>query len=66
MSEQDRLNHPSRLPVQLTLPFTEVIEGANRMLCLAEEPDEVEAIQYWLALYLHKTFGAPIPEASGE
>jgi len=43
-----------------------VIEGANRMLCLAEEPDEVEAIQYWLALYLHKTFGAPIPEASGE
>lgn len=62
----EKAKSPQRDPIQLTLPFTDIVEEANCILEFAETPQQVEAVQYWLDQYLDKEFGIPHPESSEE
>lgn len=64
MSEKAR--SPQRDPIQLTLPFTDVVEGANCVMEFVQTPQQATSVQYWLDRYLDKEFGMPRPESSEE
>jgi hypothetical protein len=53
-------------PIQLTLPFTELIGSANAMLLFLDSDEDAKVVQDYVEDYLVRKFGIPPPESSEE
>jgi len=65
MSAQDQ-SLPDRLPIQLTLPFTDQIERGNQILLMNPDHRVLSDAQVLAGIELELTvqFGSPRPESS--